>query len=101
MRTTIHAARTGIGAAAVLAAGLVMSACGNEQAVDPDPATVVGQITAPSPTPTCSYTADQMQRRIDAGQPGSCHGRHLRRNRAPGLRARERQPPPNRVLTRF
>ena len=97
MRTTIHAARTGIGAAAVLAAGLVMSACGNEQAVDPDPATVVGQITAPTSTRTCSYTADQMQRRIDAGQPRQLQGRHQRRNRAPRLRARERQPSPNRV----
>jgi hypothetical protein len=72
MRSTIHALRIGLGATAVLAAGLVMSACGNEQAVDPDPATVVGQIKAPSSTPTCSYTADQMQRRIDAGQPASC-----------------------------
>jgi hypothetical protein len=72
MHSTIHALRIAVGASAVVACGLVMSACGNEQAVDPDPATVVGQITAPSSTPTCSYTADQMQRRMDAGKPAGC-----------------------------
>ncbi len=72
MNSNIRAVRIALGASAVLAAGLTMSACGSEKGVEPDPNSVVDKPKAPSSAPTCSYTADQMQRRIDAGWPAGC-----------------------------
>jgi hypothetical protein len=72
MHSNIHAVRVALGASAVLAAGLVLSACGSEQGVEPEPTSVVGQSETPTSHATCAYTADQMQRRIDAGRPAGC-----------------------------
>jgi hypothetical protein len=72
MRSTIHPVRIALGASAVLAAALVTSACGSETAVDPPPAHVGGAPDAVTggdrPSGDCSVTADQAQRRIDAGE---------------------------------
>ena len=73
MNSTVHPVRIALGASAVLAAALVTSACGSETAVEPEPAFVGGAPGAVtgggSPSGGgCSATADQAQRRIDAGQ---------------------------------
>jgi len=72
MHSNIRAVRIALGASAVLAAGLTLSACGSEQGVEPEPTSVVDRPPAPTSAPTCSLTADQMQRRIDAGKPAGC-----------------------------
>lgn len=79
MTSKTHHVRLALGASAVLAAALVTGACGSDTAVDPEPAFVGGAPSAvtggshQSPG-SCSATADQAQRRIDAGQQPCGHG---------------------------
>jgi hypothetical protein len=70
MNTDIHPLRIALGASAVLAAALATAACGSETAVDP-PQSSVGDApsSTPAPSPRCTASADEIQRRLDAGRP--------------------------------